>query len=206
MSEKVWGVASYTLVGTILVLAGGYVAWRCEIDPGDIASWVQAVGAIAAIWGAFAISRSQSLSDARDRHQEKLRAELDQINAVFAILTEIEAVLTTVTVAARTAIEAGEHTDFHPTVGRRVSERLLTHLGAVPLHAMPYARMARGIAMAQTAVEYFLEIADELHDGDIERAHRQLSRLEKYQGFIKTAARIVRRNSRSVRRDERAAI
>ncbi|MGX6566820.1 hypothetical protein [Cupriavidus necator] len=67
MSVKMWGVASYTLVGTALLLAGGYIAWRCGIDPGDIASWVQAIGSILAIVGAFSLVTIQGRSAWRDK-------------------------------------------------------------------------------------------------------------------------------------------
>ncbi|MCF5170739.1 hypothetical protein [Pseudomonas canadensis] len=66
----------------LLVLAVLFVIALFKLTSSELASWVQAIGSIAAIWGAFAISNSQV---ERQIQQANQRA-LDKSNAYFAVV------------------------------------------------------------------------------------------------------------------------
>lgn len=70
----------------VLVLAGIFVAGLAirsySLNSSEIASWVQAFGSIAAIWGAFAISNGQVRKAEQER---KLEAE-QRLSACYAVI------------------------------------------------------------------------------------------------------------------------
>ncbi|ARU23028.1 sulfite reductase [Ralstonia solanacearum] len=59
MHEQRWGIASWTLVGLYFFALAVYLARRFGVESQTIAAWVQAVGAIAAIAGAYALGERQ---------------------------------------------------------------------------------------------------------------------------------------------------
>ncbi|MGT2429293.1 hypothetical protein ACU4HD_12200 [Cupriavidus basilensis] len=91
MNERTLGIASYGLVGTGALVAGGYIAWLCGIKAGDIASWVQAIGSIAAIVGAYAIGERQASAAAKAQEAAEtrdVRRRRDTYLAVAAVAVE----------------------------------------------------------------------------------------------------------------------
>jgi len=74
-------VASYGLIGTAVIAAAGYVAWRNGIDGTALAAWVQAIGSLAAIAIAIWVPAWQ-------RHQEREATRRDTLLRLFLIARE----------------------------------------------------------------------------------------------------------------------
>lgn len=70
----------------VLVLAGIFVACLAirvySLNSSEVASWVQAFGSIAAIWGAFAISNGQ----VRKAEQERKKEAEQRLAACYAVM------------------------------------------------------------------------------------------------------------------------
>jgi hypothetical protein len=87
--KKLWNIieVGFGVVALLLVCAFLSIAWS---RVADAAAWVQAVGSIAAIAGAFAIARNQAKETDRQREQDRLDIEADFCRT--ALLISIEAV------------------------------------------------------------------------------------------------------------------
>ncbi len=66
----------------VLVFAGIFVVALLKLTSSELASWVQAVGSIAAIWGAFSISNRQVTRQEKIRAQESKRSAQAQLAVV----------------------------------------------------------------------------------------------------------------------------
>lgn len=115
-----------------------FLCW-VELHPG-LASWMQAVGAIVSIWGAFAISRSQQ------------KAQLKQ--ASKAALDKSEALLAVVESAVMFVITLGDFVQKRPApivfkenwkiVNRQWLESSIFSLSQLPAHELGSGEMVRG--------------------------------------------------------------
>jgi len=84
MSERqkvAWFQPWVSVQNAVLVLAGCFVVALFGLNKSELASWVQAVGSISAILGAFWISNSQTLKEQKRRSNESI-VKLDSIIAV----------------------------------------------------------------------------------------------------------------------------
>lgn len=82
MDYREWRIASLTLVGAGVCIAAGYIAWLCGMKSADLASWVQAIGSIAAIAGAVWIASEQHRRDV-------LRRQAADLNASYLLRAEL---------------------------------------------------------------------------------------------------------------------
>lgn len=103
-----------------------------DLGPSDIASWVQAVGSIVSIWGAFAISRDQSKKAEIKEDKLKKEKELAYISVRISAAT-----------AARELSELVERKpsaeDFRAAWGAHHEHFIssyITALGMVPMHEL----------------------------------------------------------------------
>lgn len=71
-----WFQPLLSVQNAVLCAAGVYCLVLLDLNKSELASWVQAVGSIAAIWGALSINRAQLASQETARRQEIIvRAE-----------------------------------------------------------------------------------------------------------------------------------
>ena len=80
-SKNGWFKPWISVQNALLFLAMCFVIALFDFNKSELASWVQAVGSIAAIWGAFWISNYQVIKERRRLAQESL-AKLDGVLAV----------------------------------------------------------------------------------------------------------------------------
>lgn len=67
-----WFKPWVSVQNAVLVLSGCFAVALLGLNKSELASWVQAVGSIASIWGAFAISQSQMAKINVDRVKERI--------------------------------------------------------------------------------------------------------------------------------------
>ena len=154
MSEKTWGVASYTLVGTAFLAAGAYVAWRCDVKSSDIASWVQAFGSIGAIVGAFVLGKKQADDGERRELAAKAREDAESLQAIMQLAERAEHFAEVILPACRK--QSGSNSkSLATTMWARMYSPISKQLEGIPLHRMPYARLATEVIGMLTCIEYF---------------------------------------------------
>jgi hypothetical protein len=79
--KETWFQPWVSVQNAVLFLAGCFAVALLGLNKSELASWVQAVGSIAAILGAFWISNSQIIKEQKRRVDESI-AKLDSICAV----------------------------------------------------------------------------------------------------------------------------
>nr|BFD43219.1 hypothetical protein FFPRI1PSEUD_47180 [Pseudomonas sp. FFPRI_1] len=85
MSEKSvggWFKPLWSVQNAVLFLAAWFIIALFDFNKSELASWVQAIGSIVAIWGAFQISNRQ----AEKQNAEKLEAEKLKSKRIKSVL------------------------------------------------------------------------------------------------------------------------
>lgn len=158
MSERVWGIASYVLVGSGLLAAAAYVAWLCGMKSGDIASWVQAIGSIGAILGAVWVG---------ERQAERARAQATEMDALA--LARRRAAYRAVAENAlanldeiQTDLKKGiiSRTTFALFFSSRPLSEALEVMRAVPFHELGSPKAISGFLKLRNAVRVALKQAE----------------------------------------------
>ncbi|AGW94640.1 hypothetical protein N234_31820 [Ralstonia pickettii DTP0602] len=180
MSERVWGIASYGLVGVAALAAGAYIAWRCEVDSSTIASWVQAIGSIAAIAGSFLLGQWQAERSARD---QAARLHAEEVRAVDGM---VQSARTLVSACRRTQRKLrGERTivglPFTTFAGlESLASTALKALEAIPIHEAVYAPFMRDLVVIKTYAVAYVELVKKCQEQGFDQTEDSLRDLDAF--------------------------
>lgn len=157
------------------MLNGGlvYVALRHGLGSSEVASWVQAIGAIAAIVGAFAIAKSQAAEADRQRMQDRFDAEADLCRTALLISMDAFA-------SVKSVHRKFERTYGPKMIGPERLEEVLYALRSLAAKNLTYAIhsevlvLQRELAYTLTAVRAY----NDLMPMNPERREKSLRRLQ----------------------------
>ncbi len=126
------------------------------------ASWVQAVGSIAAIGVAIAVARDQAskqrqlfIDEAKAAERAQLERRIEAVQAAGAILSHTTAGLRKGCIELRRALTHGKIIQF----SNGPALRLRDSVSRIPLYESPYCIFATEIAMCAHQIETFIDVA-----------------------------------------------
>lgn len=152
-----------------------------ESHPG-LASWVQAIGAIASIWGAFAISRSQRKADLK----VAAKASKDRSDSLVAV---VESAASFVSVFGNFVREKPHPMVFKEKwkiVNRQWLESSIFSLSQLPAHELGTGELVRGYFGIMGGIKDISRLidkslsADALHDLEFVYMYEEVSKQARF--------------------------
>lgn len=154
-----------------------------SLDAAAWASWVQAIGSIGAIVGAFILGRWQFAAQRQRELSERKQQEEAAVAAVYGVARDL------VSVCRRTVrkVDRSRNPILEAAIFNSM-ESLLTRqirtLDSVPAHDPLHHKFLRDIVIVSSYGQYFRDTASGAVTSDVNTAHAIASRLEHIEGEL----------------------
>ncbi|GMG90267.1 hypothetical protein SGO26_09425 [Cupriavidus metallidurans] len=153
-------------------------------NSGEWASWVQAIGSIGAIWGAFALGKRQATEAEAREEKNRAKRDTEALEAVLALAQQMEKFCGVALRDAHAAVQKGGEVSISIELWRSLFNPLADQLRAVPLHRPPYATAAEHAIGVVAACAYFLQHGAILNGASGKEAAETLEMLTTWYGNL----------------------